>query len=93
MPVQVATIKCRPATIRAADPVRHDHVGVQQRVARPRGPVIEADRQQPVALDAFVAAMTASRADVLLQIAERLLGRLMVRLQYLRGDLRITQAV
>jgi hypothetical protein len=31
--VQVATIKRRPATIRPLHPVRHDHMGVQQRVA------------------------------------------------------------
>src|SRR6266568_1861849 len=37
--------------------------------------------------------MAASRADVVLQVAERLLGRLVVGVQHLGGDLGIAQAV
>src|SRR6266540_2888399 len=49
MPVQVATIKRRPATIRPLDPVGHDHVGVQERVTRTAGAMVEPNRQQAVA--------------------------------------------
>ncbi len=44
MPVQVATIKRRPATIRTLHPVRHDHMGVQQGVPGAAGAVVEPDR-------------------------------------------------
>ncbi len=37
--------------------------------------------------------MAASRADVVLQVAERLLGRLVVGVQHLGGDLGVAQAV
>ncbi len=55
--------------------------------------MVEADRQQPVALYVLVAAVAAARADMLLQVAKRLLGRLVVCVQHLGGDLGIAQAV
>jgi hypothetical protein len=93
VPVQVATIQRRPATIRPLHPVRHDHMGMQQRIARPRGAVVEPDRQQPVAVHVFVAAMPAARADVVLQVRQRLRGRLVVGLQHVTGDLGVSEAV
>jgi hypothetical protein len=66
---------------------------MQQRIAGAAGAVVEADRQQPVAVHVLVAAMAAAGADVLLQIAERLFGRLVVRVQHLGGDLGVSQAV
>jgi hypothetical protein len=92
MPVQVATIQRGPATIRPLHPVRHDHVGVQQRVARPRRAVVEPDRDQLATSDMVVPAMAAAGADVRLEIAERLLGRLLVGVQH-TGDLGVAQAV
>ena len=55
--------------------------------------MVEADRQQPVAVHVLMAAMTTPRADVLLQIRQRLLGRLVMRVQHLGGDLRIAQPI
>ncbi len=93
VPVQVATIQRRPATIRTPDTVRNDHVGVQQRIACPRGPMVEPDRQQAVAGHMVAASMAAAGADVLLEVAERFGGRLVVGVQHMGGDLGVAQAV
>jgi hypothetical protein len=60
--VQVPTVQCRPASVRPLDAVGHHQMGVQQRVALPGGPVVEPDRQQPLAGHVLDTAMTAANS-------------------------------
>jgi hypothetical protein len=54
------------------DPVGDDQMGVQQRVAFPGCPVVEADRQEPLAMDTLMSAVAAARPDVGVQVGDRL---------------------
>jgi hypothetical protein len=72
MPIQIPAVQGRPASVRALDPVGDDQMSVQQRVAFPRCPVVEADRQQSMSGHMLDTAMAAAGPQVLVQVASRL---------------------
>jgi hypothetical protein len=72
MPIQVAAVQGRPASVRPLDPVGDDQVGVQQRITLSGGPVVEPDPQQPPSGHMLDTAMAPAGAQVLVQVADRL---------------------
>jgi hypothetical protein len=72
MPVDIAAVQRWPAAVRPLDPVGHHQMGVQQRIALPGRPVVEADRQHPPAVHMLDTAVAAAGAQVLVQVADRL---------------------
>jgi hypothetical protein len=72
MPVQVPAVQGCPASVRPLDAVGDDQMGVQQRVAFSGGPVVEGDRQQPLAGHLLDTAMATAGSKVSVQVAGRL---------------------
>jgi hypothetical protein len=66
---------------------------MQQRVAVSGGPVVEADREQPLAGHVLVSAMAAAGAQVLVQIGHRLGQPTMMGLEHRPAGGWVTEAV
>jgi 5-hydroxyisourate hydrolase-like protein (transthyretin family) len=75
------------------DAVGDDQMGVQQRVTLPRGPVVEADRQQPLAGHVLDTAMAAAGPQVSVQVADRLGQPSVMGGQHGSSDGRVAEAV
>jgi hypothetical protein len=93
MPVQVPAVHSCPASVRTLRPVGHHQVGVQQRVTLSGGPVVEPDRQQPPAGHMLDTTMAAARAQVSVQVGDRLADTRVVGGQHRSSGGRIAQAV
>jgi hypothetical protein len=93
MPVQVPAVQRRPASVRTLDAVGHHQMGMQQRIALPGRPMVEPDRQQPLAGHVLDTAMAAAGAQVLVQVADRLADTGVMRRQDRPASGRVTQAV
>ncbi len=68
-------------------------MGVQQRIALARGPVVEPDRQHPLAGHVLDTAMATAGAQMLVQVAERLGQPGVMGGQHGPADCWVTQAV
>ena len=93
MPVQIAAVQGRPASVRPLDPVGDDQMGVQQRIALPGRPVVEPDRQQPLSGHMLDTTMAAAGPQVLVQVADRLGQPGVMGGQHRPAGGRVTQAV
>jgi hypothetical protein len=91
--VEVAAVQGCPAAVRALDPVGDDQVGVQQRIAFPGCPVVEADRQHPASGHVLDTAVTPAGAQVLVQVGDRLGQPGVMGGQHRPAGRRITEAV
>jgi hypothetical protein len=72
MPIQIAAVQGRPASVRPLDPVGHHQMGVQQRITFSGRPMVEPDRQQPLSGHMLDTTMAAAGPQMLVQIADRL---------------------
>jgi hypothetical protein len=68
-------------------------MGVQQRITLAGGPVVEADRQHPLSGHVLDTAMSATGAQVLVQVGDRLGQPSMMRREYCLSGSWITEAV
>jgi hypothetical protein len=93
MPIQVPTVQGCPATVRPLDPVGHHQMGVQQRVALSRCPVVEPNGQQSPSGHMLMSAMAAAGPQVLVQVADRLGQPSMMGGQDGSAGGRVTEAV
>jgi hypothetical protein len=93
MPEQVPSVQRRPTSVRPLDPVGHHQMGMHQRVAFSGRPVVEADRQHPLAGHMLDTAMTAAGPKVSVQVADRLGQPSMMGGQHRPAGRRITEAV
>jgi len=72
MPIEVAAVHGRPASVRPLDAVGDDQVGVQRRVTFARCPVVEPDRQQPLSGHVLDTAMATAGPQMLVQVGDGL---------------------
>jgi hypothetical protein len=93
MPVQVASVQGCPATVRPLDAVGDHQVGVQQRVALPRRPMVEPHRQHTLSGHVLDAAVATPSPKVSVQVGHRLPDTGVVGVQHRPAGHRITQAV
>jgi hypothetical protein len=93
MPVQVPAVQGGPAAVRPLDAVGDDQMGVQQRVALPGCPVVEADRQHSLSGHVLDTAVSAAGPEMLVQIGDRLGQPSMVGLEHRPAGGRIPEAV
>jgi hypothetical protein len=93
MAVQVAAVQRRPPSVRALDAVGDHQVGVQQRIAFSGRPVVEPDRQQPLAGHVLMAGVAAAGPDVGVQVADSLADAGVVGIQDRPAGGRIPEAV
>jgi hypothetical protein len=93
MPVQVAAVQGCPASVRPLDAVGHHQMGMQQRVALPGRPVVEPDRQQPLAGHVLDTTVATAGPQVLVQVADRLGQPSMMGGQHGPAGGRFTEAV
>jgi hypothetical protein len=93
MPVQVPTVQGRPAAVRPLDPVGDHQVGMQQRVALSRRPVVEPDRQHSLSGHMLDTTVATAGPKVLIQVADRLGQPSMMGGQHRPAGRRMTKAV
>jgi hypothetical protein len=72
MPIDIAAVQGRPASVRTLDAVGHHQMGMQQRIALAGCPVVEPDRQHPLSGHVLDTAMAAAGPKVLVQVGDRL---------------------
>jgi hypothetical protein len=79
------TARARRDADGATRPIRDDDVGVQQRIARPRGPMLKRRRDKALSVDLDDAVTAARAARLTLQVRQRLRHcRLMAFAQHAR---------
>jgi len=93
MPIEVAAVQGRPASVRPLDAVGDDQVGVQQRVAFAGCPVVEPDRQQPLSGHVLDTAMATAGPQMLVQVGDGLGQPGVMGSRYRSSSGRVTQAV
>jgi hypothetical protein len=93
MPIQIPAVQGRPAAVRPLHPVGDDQMGVQQRIALARCPVVEADRQQPLSGHVLDTAVATAGPKVSVQVADRLDQPGMMGRQYGPAGGWVTEAV
>jgi hypothetical protein len=71
VPVQVPADQRRPAPVRTLDAVGHHEMGVQQRVTRAAGAVVEPDRQHAVPTNMLRPTVTTPGAKVPIKVGDR----------------------
>ena len=93
MAVQVAAVQGYPPSVRPLDAIGDHQMSVQQRVAFSGCPVVEPDRQQPLAGHMLDTTVSAAGAQVAVQVGDRLGQPGMMGRQYRPAGRRVTEAV